>query len=30
MALHTTTGLGDFVLMDSINMKQFVDNLKIR
>jgi len=30
MALHTTTGLGDFVLMDSINMNQFIHNLKIR
>ena len=30
MALHTNVGLGDFVLMDKIDMVQFVKNLKIR
>ena len=30
MALHTDIGLGDFVLMDKIDMAQFVKNLKIR
>lgn len=30
MALHTDIGLGDFVLMDRIDMPQFLRNLKIR
>jgi len=30
MALHTNIGLGDFVLMDSISMSQFLHNLKVR
>jgi hypothetical protein len=30
MALHTNVGLGDFVLMEKIDMAQFVKNLKIR
>ena len=30
MALHTNVGLGDFILMDTINMDEFVKNLKIR
>jgi hypothetical protein len=30
MALHTNVGLGDFVLMEKIDMAQFIKNLKIR
>ena len=30
MAMHGETGLGDFVLMENINMDEFVNNLKIR
>ena len=30
MALHTNVGLGDFILMDKINMEEFVRNLKTR
>ena len=30
MALHTATGLGDFILLDKINMEAFTHNLKIR
>jgi len=30
MALHTSTGLGDFVLMDKIQIEPFLKNLKIR
>ena len=30
MALHTNIGLGDFILMDQINMEEFLKNLKIR
>ena len=30
MALHTDVGLGDFILMDKINMEEFTKNLKIR
>ena len=30
MALHTNVGLGDFILMDKINMEEFTKNLKKR
>ena len=30
MALHTKVGLGDFILMDTINMEEFIKNLKLR
>ena len=30
MALHTNVGLGDFILMDKINMEEFTKNLKLR
>ena len=30
MALHTTVGLGDFILMEKITMEAFVRNLKMR
>ena len=30
MALHTNVGLGDFILMEKIDMEQFIKNLKIR
>ena len=30
MALHTTVGLGDFILMPEITMDNFVTNLKKR
>ena len=30
MALHTTVGLGDFILMPEITMDNFVSNLKKR
>ena len=30
MALHTNVGLGDFILLDKINMEEFTKNLKIR
>jgi len=30
MALHTNVGLGDFILMEDINITDFVKNLKIR
>ena len=30
MAIHTNVGLGDFILMEKINMEEFTKNLKIR
>ena len=30
MAIHTNVGLGDFILMEKINMEEFAKNLKIR
>lgn len=30
MALHTNVGLGDFILMEKINLEEFVKNLKLR
>ena len=30
MAIHTSVGLGDFILMEKINMEEFTRNLKIR
>ena len=30
MAIHTNVGLGDFILMEQINMEEFAKNLKIR
>ena len=30
MALHTNVGLGDFILMEKINMDEFVKNLRVR
>ena len=30
MAIHTNVGLGDFILMEKINMEEFSKNLKIR
>ena len=30
MAIHTNVGLGDFILMEKINMEEFTRNLKIR
>ena len=30
MALHSSVGLGDFILMEKITMEQFVKNLRIR